>query len=73
MFAQIWSLKQDRYVHDLREHSKVLPSLVLCISLLCSKISVGLIILNLQEIYTIRWSPTGPGTNNPNQKLVLAR
>ncbi|RDX90712.1 WD40 repeat-containing protein HOS15, partial [Mucuna pruriens] len=25
-----------------------------------------------KEIYTIRWSPTGPGTNNPNQKLVLA-
>ncbi|MBA0793864.1 hypothetical protein Gohar_018245, partial [Gossypium harknessii] len=26
----------------------------------------------LQEIYAIRWSPTGPGTNNPNQQLVLA-
>ncbi|KAI3773739.1 hypothetical protein L1987_48270 [Smallanthus sonchifolius] len=25
-----------------------------------------------KEIYTIRWSPTGPGTNNPNQPLVLA-
>ncbi|XP_021635323.1 WD40 repeat-containing protein HOS15 isoform X3 [Hevea brasiliensis] len=44
--AKIWSMKQDKYVHDLREHSK--------------------------EIYTIRWSPTGPGTNNPNQQLVLA-
>ncbi|XP_004509095.1 WD40 repeat-containing protein HOS15-like isoform X2 [Cicer arietinum] len=44
--AKIWSLKQDKYLHDLREHSK--------------------------EIYTIRWSPTGPGTNNPNKKLVLA-
>ncbi|KAL2333481.1 hypothetical protein Fmac_014694 [Flemingia macrophylla] len=44
--AKIWSMKQDTYLHDLREHSK--------------------------EIYTIRWSPTGPGTNNPNQKLVLA-
>ncbi|CAK7337758.1 unnamed protein product [Dovyalis caffra] len=43
---QIWSIRQDKYVHDLREHSK--------------------------EIYTIRWSPTGPGTNNPNQQLVLA-
>ncbi|KAF5736192.1 hypothetical protein HS088_TW14G00328 [Tripterygium wilfordii] len=41
--AKIWSMKQDKYVHDLREHSK--------------------------EIYTIRWSPTGPGTN---QQLVLA-
>ncbi|KAK9678502.1 hypothetical protein RND81_11G215800 [Saponaria officinalis] len=27
---------------------------------------------HLKEIYTIRWSPTGPGTNNPNQQLVLA-
>ncbi|CAJ1942923.1 unnamed protein product [Sphenostylis stenocarpa] len=45
--AKIWSMKQDTYLHDLREHSK--------------------------EIYTIRWSPTGPGTNNPNHKLVLAR
>ncbi|KAG7027035.1 WD40 repeat-containing protein HOS15 [Cucurbita argyrosperma subsp. argyrosperma] len=43
---QIWSMKQDKYVYDLKEHSK--------------------------EIYTIRWSPTGPGTNNPNQQLVLA-
>ncbi|KAL0352093.1 UNVERIFIED_CONTAM: WD40 repeat-containing protein HOS15 [Sesamum calycinum] len=25
-----------------------------------------------KEIYTVRWSPTGPGTNNPNQQLVLA-
>ncbi|EEC81890.1 hypothetical protein OsI_25707 [Oryza sativa Indica Group] len=25
-----------------------------------------------KEIYTIRWSPTGPGTNNPNQQLLLA-
>ncbi|XP_044470021.1 WD40 repeat-containing protein HOS15 isoform X1 [Mangifera indica] len=44
--AKIWNMKQDKYVHDLREHAK--------------------------EIYTIRWSPTGPGTNNPNQPLVLA-
>ncbi|XP_010547532.1 PREDICTED: F-box-like/WD repeat-containing protein TBL1XR1 isoform X2 [Tarenaya hassleriana] len=44
--AKIWSIKQDNFVHDLREHSK--------------------------EIYTIRWSPTGPGTNNPNQPLMLA-
>ncbi|GLT68834.1 hypothetical protein SLA2020_410320 [Shorea laevis] len=44
--AKIWSMKQDNYVHDLREHCK--------------------------EIYTIRWSPTGPGTNNPNQQLILA-
>ncbi|KAK8716642.1 hypothetical protein V6N13_043947 [Hibiscus sabdariffa] len=44
--AKIWCMKQDKYVHDLREHSK--------------------------EIYAIRWSPTGPGTNNPNQQLVLA-
>ncbi|KAI3867039.1 hypothetical protein MKW98_000252 [Papaver atlanticum] len=27
----------------------------------------------VQEIYIIRWSPTGPGTNNPNQQLLLAR
>ena len=25
-----------------------------------------------KEIYTIKWSPTGPGTNNPNMNLVLA-
>jgi transducin (beta)-like 1 len=26
-----------------------------------------------KEIYTIKWSPTGPGSNNPNANLVLAR
>jgi transducin (beta)-like 1 len=26
-----------------------------------------------KEIYTIKWSPTGVGTNNPNQNLILAR
>lgn len=26
-----------------------------------------------KEIYTIKWSPTGPGTNNPNMNLILAR
>ena len=26
-----------------------------------------------KEIYTIKWSPTGPGTNNPNSPLCLAR
>ncbi|CAI9115899.1 OLC1v1016912C1 [Oldenlandia corymbosa var. corymbosa] len=25
-----------------------------------------------KEIYTVRWSPAGPGTNNPNQPLMLA-
>jgi WD40 repeat protein len=25
-----------------------------------------------KEIYTIKWSSTGPGTNNPNANLVLA-
>ena len=25
-----------------------------------------------KEIYTVRWSPTGPGTANPGSKLVLA-
>ncbi|CAI0461573.1 unnamed protein product [Linum tenue] len=44
--AKVWSMKQEKYVYDLREHTK--------------------------EIYTLRWSPTGPGTNNPNQQLVLA-
>uniref|UniRef100_A0A7N0SYU1 Uncharacterized protein n=1 Tax=Kalanchoe fedtschenkoi TaxID=63787 RepID=A0A7N0SYU1_KALFE len=44
--AKIWSMKHDKYIHDLREHAKA--------------------------IYTIRWSPTGPGTNNPNQQLLLA-
>ena len=24
------------------------------------------------QVYTIRWSPTGPGSNNPNAPLVLA-
>ncbi len=44
--AKIWSLKADKCVHDLREHSK--------------------------EIYTIKWSPTGVGTDNPNKTPVLA-
>lgn len=26
-----------------------------------------------KEIYTIKWSPTGPGTSNPNANLMLAR
>lgn len=26
-----------------------------------------------KEIYTIKWSPTGPSTNNPNSDLYLAR
>jgi len=26
-----------------------------------------------KEIYTIKWSPTGPGTKCPNKKLILAR
>ncbi len=25
-----------------------------------------------KEIYTIKWSPTGPGTQNPNSNLILA-
>jgi transducin (beta)-like 1 len=25
-----------------------------------------------KEIYTIKWSPTGPGTHNPNSNLILA-
>ncbi|CAF4492955.1 unnamed protein product [Rotaria socialis] len=25
-----------------------------------------------KEIYTIKWSPTGPGTTNPNATLLLA-
>uniref|UniRef100_F6QXC2 Uncharacterized protein n=1 Tax=Ciona intestinalis TaxID=7719 RepID=F6QXC2_CIOIN len=25
-----------------------------------------------KEIYTIKWSPAGPGSNNPNQNLMLA-
>lgn len=25
-----------------------------------------------KEIYTIKWSPTGPGTHNPNMNLTLA-
>jgi len=44
--AKIWSLKQDKCVHDFRQHTK--------------------------EIYTIRWSNTGPGTVNPNRPLILA-
>ncbi|RZB57206.1 WD40 repeat-containing protein HOS15 [Glycine soja] len=28
--------------------------------------------ITAKEIYTIRWSPSGSGTNNPNHKLVLA-
>lgn len=45
--SQIWSMKQDSWVHDLQAHSK--------------------------EIYTIKWSPTGPGTSNPNFNIMLAR
>ena len=26
-----------------------------------------------KEIHTIKWSPTGPGTMNPNATLLLAR
>lgn len=26
-----------------------------------------------KEIYTIKWSPTGPGTSNPNSSIMLAR
>lgn len=26
-----------------------------------------------KEIYTMQWSPTGPGSNNPNMNLRLAR
>nr|XP_017086914.2 F-box-like/WD repeat-containing protein ebi [Drosophila bipectinata] len=25
-----------------------------------------------KEVYTIKWSPTGPGSNNPNTNLILA-
>ena len=25
-----------------------------------------------KEVYTLKWSPTGPGTQNPNMNLVLA-
>lgn len=25
-----------------------------------------------KEIYTIKWSPTGAGTSNPNKQLLLA-
>ena len=28
---------------------------------------------HIKEIYTIKWSPTGPGTSNPNSPLILAR
>ena len=27
---------------------------------------------HVKEIYTIKWSPSGPGTQNPNQQLLLA-
>ena len=43
---QIWSLKQDVCLHDLKEHQK--------------------------EIYTIKWSPTGPGTANQNLPLLVS-
>jgi hypothetical protein len=44
---QIWSLKSDKCLLDLRKHTK--------------------------EIYTIKWSPTGPGSVNPNLPLQLVR
>jgi transducin (beta)-like 1 len=80
---QIWSMKQEKYVHDLREHSKVPPTFYFCSSRFVGVDAFSLystldcyhesLLIVLQEIYTIRWSPTGPGTNNPNQPLVLAR
>ena len=77
MSMQIWSTKQDKCLHDLKGHTKVLvidhsKSLIqvmfdslemhLCKTPAC-----------LQEIYAIEWSPTGLGTNNPSEQLVLAR
>ncbi|KAJ8453291.1 hypothetical protein Cgig2_008175 [Carnegiea gigantea] len=65
--SKIWSIKQDKYVHDLREHSKVLilDGNFLLLRFLCATAFAF-------EIYTIKWSPTGPGTSNPNQQLILA-
>lgn len=77
VMMQIWGMKQDNCIHDLKEHEKVLLFLVsnllshgLCFGFLLKLIGI---INWLQEIYTIRWSPTGPGTNNPNLPLLLAR
>ena len=28
--------------------------------------------LHHKEIYTVKWTPTGHGTANPNQQLLLA-
>ncbi|KAI3722635.1 hypothetical protein L2E82_33677 [Cichorium intybus] len=44
--AKIWSMKHEKNIHDLRNHTK--------------------------KIYTLKWSPTGPGTINPNKRLLLA-
>jgi len=74
-------MKQDKYVHDLREHAKVLIldgnfSLLWFLGTAAFTF-VELMAMyyyhSLQEIYTIKWSPTGPGTSNPYQQLILAR
>lgn len=44
--ARLWSLSQDRPLHELCDHTK--------------------------EIYTLKWSPTGVGSANPNLQLLLA-
>nr|GEU92929.1 hypothetical protein [Tanacetum cinerariifolium] len=43
---EIWSVKQDKCIHDFTDH--------------------------VQDIFSIKWSPTGSATDNPNKPLVLA-
>lgn len=38
---------------------------------LASETAVHDLTAHSKEIYTIKWSPTGPGTPNPNQRLML--
>uniref|UniRef100_A0A668RT22 Transducin (beta)-like 1 X-linked receptor 1b n=1 Tax=Oreochromis aureus TaxID=47969 RepID=A0A668RT22_OREAU len=65
MCIHVCKLGQDRPVktfqgHTVRiEHSLYITSQIKCL-------------IFFQEIYTIKWSPTGPGTNNPNASLMLA-
>lgn len=67
MTLKIWSMKQDTCVHDLQVR------LVTHFSVHAKLKSKNFFLqAHSKEIYTIKWSPTGPGTQNPNMNLILA-
>ena len=49
-------------VHDLQAHTKEIYTI---------KVNTD-IFLSVDKHHSFQWSPTGPGTNNPNMNLVLA-